>query len=258
MENITMSTNIYMRLIAVLFITSLHAQGFGFDIGIGGHFPQGEFKDQEVPQSFALDLNGYYYFNGHAAIGLNLGGSQYGFSERDIPFNQWTSVGLIEQTRNNTFHGNLLLRIIPFKGPVQIYGEALGGFRNLYTETKLFSNSNNCDDPDTDIDECEIASETNATDTAFGYGLGGGIEVGIASFVDEETQSSSKITLFIEGSYLWGGEIQYLKEGGITVTPDPNGVAFPNVTYDWNESRTDIFQVMVGIGIKFGLPNNKE
>ena len=25
-----------------------------------------------------------------------------------------------------------------FKGPVQIYGEALGGFRNLYTETKLY------------------------------------------------------------------------------------------------------------------------
>ena len=126
-----------------------------------------------------------------------MGGSQYGFAKREIPFNQWVSVGLIEETRNNMIHGNLVLRIIPFKGPVQIYGEVLGGFRNLNTDTKLFSSSNNCDNPDTDINECEIASETNATDTAFGYGFGGGIEVGVGSLFDEEDNETSRIALFV-------------------------------------------------------------
>ena len=82
---------------------------FGANISLGGAFPQGEFKDQEVPAAIALDINVLYYLNDYAAIGLNLGGSQYGFTEREIPLNQWTNIGLIEETRNSMGYGNLLL-----------------------------------------------------------------------------------------------------------------------------------------------------
>ena len=37
------------------------------------------------------------------------------------------------------------------------------------------------------------------------------------------------MSLIISSKYLWGGEVQYLKEGGINVTPDPDGVDFPTV-----------------------------
>ena len=85
--------------------------------------PQGEFDAQEVPSSFAIDLNALYYLNDYAAFGFNFGGSQYGYTEREIPFNQWVALGLIEETRNSMLYGNLLLKILPFKGPVKILGK---------------------------------------------------------------------------------------------------------------------------------------
>ena len=40
--------------------------------------------------SFAIDFNALYYLNDYAAFGFNFGGSQYGYTEREIPFNDWT------------------------------------------------------------------------------------------------------------------------------------------------------------------------
>ncbi len=235
------------KIFFILFISTIFPQYFGGNITIGGAFPQREFKAQEVPASFAIDLNALYYINDYAAVGLNLGGSQYGFAEREIPFNQWVALGLIEETRNNMGYGNLLLKIIPFKGPVKIYGEGLVGLKNLSTTTKLFSQSNNCDDPETDVNECELASDTNASDTAFGYGVGGGIEVVLTSFKDTENNPTGTLSLIVSAKHLWGGDVQYLKEGAITVTPDPNGVDFPAIDYNWSQSRTDVMHYNVGI-----------
>jgi len=237
-----------MKKILLLSLMSISfSQYWGGNISIGGAFPQGEFKDQEVPASIAFDLNALYYINDYAAVGLNLGGSQYGFSDREIPLNQWTNIGLIEETRNSMGYGNLLLKIMPFKGPVKIYGEGLIGLKNLNTTTKLFSKSNNCDDPDTDIDECEIASDTDASDTAFGYGIGGGIEVVLSHMKDEEENSMGTLSLVVSAKHLWGGKVQYLKEGGITVTPNPDPALFPIVEYDWKESRTDVMHYNIGL-----------
>ena len=235
------------KIIVLLLLSISFSQYFGGNISIGGAFPQGEFKDQEIPVSLAFDMNALYYINDYAAIGLNLGGSQYGFAEREIPFNQWVAVGLIEETRNNVGYGNLLLKIIPFKGPIKIYGEGLIGLKNLNTTTKLFSQSNNCDNPETDINECEIASDTNASDTAFGYGVGGGIEVVLSNMKDEEGNSMGTLSLLLSAKHLWGGDVQYLKEGAITVTPDPNGIDFPTIDYDWSQSRTDVMHYNIGL-----------
>jgi len=224
------------------------SQYFGGNIMIGGSLPKGELMEQGVPNAISIDFNGKYYINDYAAVGLNIGGAQYGFSERSIPFNQWSNVGLIEQTSNNIFYSNLFLKIIPFTGPVQIYGEGLLGLKNLYTKTKLFSENSNCDDPDTDVNECEIASSTDASDFAFSYGIGTGLEILIKEFKgSEESKLSNILSLIVSTKYLWGGEVQYLKKGGITVTPDPDGVDFPIVNYDWNESKTDILFINIGL-----------
>ena len=237
-----------MKKILLLSLMSISfSQYWGGNISIGGSFPRGEFEAQEVPPSIAFDINALYYINDYAAIGLNLGGSQYGYAEREIPFNQWVALGLIEETRNSMGYGNLLLKIIPFKGPVKIYGEGLIGLKNLSTTTKLFSQSNNCDNPDTDVDECELASDTNASDTAFGYGIGGGIEVVLSHMKDEEENSMGTLSLVVSAKHLWGGDVQYLKEGAITVTPDPDGIDFPTVDYDWSQSRTDVMHYNIGL-----------
>ena len=59
----------YIKKIAILLFFSISfSQYFGGNISIGGAFPQGEFKNQEVPSSFAIDLNALYYLNDYAAF----------------------------------------------------------------------------------------------------------------------------------------------------------------------------------------------
>ena len=247
-ENNTKKLNMDIKKITILLFFSVSfSQYFGGNISIGGAFPQLEFKNQEVPPSLAIDLNALYYLNDYAAFGFNFGGSQYGYTEREIPFNQWVALGLIEETRNSMLYGNLLLKILPFKGPVKIYGEGLLGFKNLSTTTKLFSQSNNCDNPETDVNECELASDTNASDTAFGYGVGGGIEVVLTRMKDDDGNEMGTLSFLVSAKYLWGGDVKYLKEGAITVTPDPNGIDFPNIDYDWSQSRTDVMHYNIGV-----------
>ena len=64
----------YKKITILLFISISFSQYFGGNISIGGAFPQGEFKDQEVPSSFAIDFNALYHLNDYAAFGFNFGG----------------------------------------------------------------------------------------------------------------------------------------------------------------------------------------
>ena len=82
------------------------------------------------------------------------------------------------------------------------------------------------------IDECEIASTKDATDTAFAYGVGAGLDIYLTEFINKDTQSNNILSLILSSKYLWGGEVKYLKEGGITVIPDADGVAFPTILYN--------------------------
>ncbi len=236
------------KIFFILFISTIFPQYFGGNISIGGAFPQREFKAQEVPASFAIDLNALYYINDYAAVGLNLGGAQYGYAEREGAMMSWSSVTVTEETRNNVGYGNLLLKIIPFQGPVKIYGEGLIGLKNLNTIVKIMSNSSNCDDEGTDdINECEIAAETKASDTAFGYGIGGGLEVVLWNMKDVEDNPTGILSLIVSAKHLWGGDVEYLKEGGITVDSYDPVTGQQNIIYDWNQSRTDVMHYNIGV-----------
>jgi len=113
-------------LLSALIISSAFSENFGVDIALIGQLPKGEFKDEGVPTGFGLGINGLWYPSKQFGLGLNVGISQYGNSERQIPFSYYTDlITITEKTTNDLAYGHLLLKIIPFQGNVRPYFEGL-------------------------------------------------------------------------------------------------------------------------------------
>ena len=232
-----------------------------FDVGIAfiGQLPQGEFMNEGVPTGFGLDLDGLWYPSAQVGLGLNLGFSQYGSSERKIPFSYYTgySVTITEETTNGIGYGHLLVRIVPFQGVFRPYFDALLGIKNLSTTTKLFSE--NCyDDLDTEANECEIASSDNASDNAFSYGAGGGLEITLTTIGGNEDSDFEEnedwgiegvLSFYINARYMMGNEAEYLKEGAITYSDPQDGPVVPD--FDPSTSKTDVLQISLGLNFSF-------
>jgi len=238
------------KILFVLIISGAYSGGFGGSIAFIGQLPQGEFKDEGVPTGFGLDINGLWYPSKQLGLGLNLGISQYGNSERQIPFNYFTDlITITEKTTNDIAYGHLLLKIVPFHGNVRPYFEGLLGIKNLSTTTKLL-NENCTDDPDTDHDDCEIASSTNYSDNAFSYGGGGGLEVTLTSFEgDEDSNIDGVLSFYINVRYMVGDEAEYLKEGAITFSNPSDGPV--QTTFSPSTSKTDVLQISLGLNFNF-------
>jgi len=238
----------YIRLIIILVTTSLSAQNFGGNIGLIGHFPQGEFKQEGVTTGLGLDINGMYYPVKKLAFGLNLGGSVYDYSEKQVPLSlTLPDIIVNKKTSKNIGYGHIFFRIIPFSGNIQPYMEGLIGAKNLYTTTEI--ENNNCYDNDEDNDDCQIAESTTANDYAFSYGVGGGLEIKLTTMKDEEDNPSGTLSFFLNGKYLWGTEAEYLTRGSIVEDTDVHG--HTTVTLMPSESRTDLFQLTLGLSIYF-------
>ena len=129
-----------MKYILFILITFSGAFSGNFDasIAFSGQLPQGEFQNEGVPTGFGLDINGLWYPSGQLGLGINLGISQYGNLERNIPFNYYTDlITITEKTTNDLAFGHFLLKLIPFQGKVRPYFEVLLGMKNLSTTTKL-------------------------------------------------------------------------------------------------------------------------
>ena len=230
-----------------MIISSAFSGNFGVDIALIGQLPKGEFKDEGVPTGFGLDINGLWYPSKQFGLGLNVGISQYGNSERQIPFSYYTDlVTITEKTTNDLAYGHLLLKLIPFQGNVRPYFEGLLGMKNLFTSTKVISE--NC--PEEDEDTCEIASSTNYSDNAFSYGGGGGLEITLTSFGgDEDSGIKGVLSFFINARYMIGAEAEYLKEGAITFSDPQDGPV--QTTFDPSTSKTDVLQISLGLNFNF-------
>ncbi|MCS5651925.1 MAG: hypothetical protein NZ825_04775 [Candidatus Marinimicrobia bacterium] len=230
-----------------MIISSAFSGNFGIDIALIGQLPKGEFKDEGVPTGFGLDINGLWYPSKQFGLGLNVGISQYGNSERQIPFSYYTDlVTITEKTTNDLAYGHLLLKLIPFQGNVRPYFEGLLGMKNLFTSTKVISE--NC--PEEDEDTCEIASSTNYSDNAFSYGGGGGLEITLTSFGgDEDSGIKGVLSFFINARYMIGAEAEYLKEGAITFSDPQDGPV--QTTFDPSTSKTDVLQISLGLNFNF-------
>ena len=234
-------------LLSALIISSAFSGNFGIDIALIGQLPKGEFKDEGVPTGFGLDINGLWYPSKQFGLGLNVGISQYGNSERQIPFSYYTDlVTITEKTTNDLAYSHLLLKLIPFQGNVRPYFEGLLGMKNLFTSTKVISE--NC--PEEDEDTCEIASSTNYSDNAFSYGGGGGLEITLTSFGgDEDSGIKGVLSFFINARYMIGAEAEYLKEGAITFSDPQDGPV--QTTFDPSTSKTDVLQINLGLNFNF-------
>ena len=237
-------------LLSALIISSAFSGNFGVDIALIGQLPKGEFKDEGVPTGFGLGINGLWYPSKQFGLGLNVGISQYGNSERQIPFSYYTDlITITEKTTNDLAYGHLLLKIIPFQGNVRPYFEGLWGMKNLSTTTEL--TNNNCyDDNETSYDDCEIASSTNYSDNSFSYGGGGGLEISLTSFGgDEDSGIEGVLSFFINARYMIGAEAEYLKEGAITFSDPQDGPV--QTTFDPSTSKTDVLQISLGLNFNF-------
>ena len=234
-------------LFTLLIISCAFSKKFDGEIAFIGQFPQGEFQNEGVPTGFGLDINGLWYPSKQLGLGLNLGISQYGNSERQIPFSYYTDlVTITEKTTNALAYGHLLLKLIPFQGNVRPYFEGLLGMKNLFTSTKVISK--NC--PEEDEDTCEIASSTNYSDNAFSYGGGGGLEITLTSFGgDEDSGIKGVLSFFINARYMIGAEAEYLKEGAITFSDPQDGPV--QTTFDPSTSKTDVLQISLGLNFNF-------
>lgn len=231
------------------FLLSWNVEGH---VGVMGQWPKGELKIQEVPTGWGLDLNGIGYPVDQLGFGLNVGYGQYGSASRQVPFNYFSpGVTIEEKTTNSIGHGHVFFRFSPFnkKWTFQPYCEGLIGLKHFSTKTAM--SSNNCvDNLETDHDDCEIASSTNASDFVFSYGWGVGLDIELTQINNKNnTTNQSTLYFFINGRYLWGGEAQYLKEGGIEYS-DPNDGPV-QAYYNWQTSTTDIMQFVLGLGLKF-------
>ena len=226
-------------------MSSAFSQNFGGNIAVIGQFPQGEFKDEEVATGLGLDLNIAWYPLDKIALGLNFGGSRYGSSERQIPFHYSTDlITITEKTTNDIMHGHLFFRLIPFHGNVRPYFEGLIGMKNLSTSTKLF-NENCLDNSDTDHDDCEIASSTNASDNSLSYGGGGGLELTLTQIDGKKDAFRGVLSFFVSARYLLGSKTKYLKKGAIEFSNPQTGPV--QTTFNWSESKTDLLQINIGL-----------
>jgi len=247
----------YKIIVYIILQTILFAQTADGSISVIGHFPKGEFRDQGVTAGLGLDLNAAIYPIHELGFGLNLGGSIYDQSERSIPFSYYSDlITITERIENTILHGHMFFKIKPLAGMqkkynIQPYVEGLVGFKNLQTNVSLYSE--NCyDDPDTNYNECEIASSIIDTpesqnSTAWSWGVGSGIEI-IFPNNNNKKGDSGNLFFYIGGRYLYGAEATYLKEGDIEFSDPEDGPV--ESTFNWNQSKTDVLQINVGVGIK--------
>tara|TARA_Y100001970_G_scaffold289953_1_gene421908 strand:- start:282 stop:1028 length:747 start_codon:yes stop_codon:yes gene_type:complete len=246
-RNILISQSLkYLFIYIFTFLGFLFSQNLNGNIGLMGQFPRGEFKEEGVNTGLGIDLNFMYYPVKELAFGLNLGGSNYGYSERKIPFSYYSSaVTITEKTSNEIFQGHLFFRLVPLQTNIKPYFEGLIGLKNLSTRTELVSD--NCNEEE--YDNCQIAESTNASDTAISYGIGSGLEIKLLDIENEEDNLSGELSFFINGRYFWGASTEYLKQGSFDFTDPSEGPV--ETSFNWSESKTDLLQVTIGVSFQF-------
>jgi hypothetical protein len=225
-------------LLALFAPTSALAQYGSGGVDLVLAIPQGAFADRidgvgyglageflyHVPNTpVGFGLSGTFVVYGQETIRERFGGGALGRVEVDVV------------TTNNIALGHALLRLQPPTGAFRPYADALIGFSYLFTESRI-------EDVDFD-DDRDIASSTNFDDGAFSYGIGGGV----MAQVYQGHSDGRAFSVFVDARvrYLFGGEAEYLREGGIDT--DSNG----NLTFDVTRSRTDLLMPQLGVTVRF-------
>ena len=163
-------------------------------------------------------------------VGGDIGFANYGTERRRESISETIPELEVEvSTTNNIFWTHAVLRAQPSSGKVRPYFDGLVGLKHFYTQTSINS----------DFSDETIAASTNKRDTAFSYGIGGGVQIHIA-----DLSQSSQIVFDTKLRYLRGGEAEYLREGSIIRDGG-------NISFDLLRSRTDLLSFQIGVTFRF-------
>lgn len=195
--------------------------------------PQGEFADKLDANGFGGNIDGAIGFPGSSLlVGADLGFMIYGHERRNEPFSTTIpDITVDVVTDNSLATGHLFLRLKPNLPGIQPYADALIGFKYFFTETRIESEQ---------FDQDEITRSTNFDDTVLSYGFGGGVKISL--FTPTGDNGPGGVYLDLGAKYLKGPEASYLQEGSIR---RQNG----QVTFDVDQSKTDILLIQFGIGL---------
>jgi len=223
-----MLLGVYRPLAAGNFQGSLY-----FDMG----FPNGEFKDNLDKTGLGMGLNfGIKLGDTPFVLGLDLSIMNYGSDKRYETLTEIPEFTVKVVNSYNIFQGLVFLRFQPLdRAPVSPYCEVLAGMNYLWAETSI----------EDDGWGPEILSTVNFDDYAFSYGIGGGMMIHFGGTRKKpDKRSRTKFFLDLRARYIFGGNAQYLQEGSIVINGD-------DVTFYYSESKTDLLNLQIGLGIKF-------
>ena len=206
--------------------------------------PQGDFSNHVTNNGYGIDIDGGYRFGDSPfAIGLNLAFATYGKLERKIPFSYFSDlVKLTETTESEIIMLDPYLKAsLHLTTNVSIYVKGFGGYQYLSTSTTLKN-----DEQGDSNDKPYIAKSDVFKDGTFNYGYGVGMRFPIP-FMGGEGKTP---VINIECKWSTGGEAQYLnagKDGAIVFSNPADGPV--TTTYYPEQSKTDLFNISIGVGI---------
>ena len=197
--------------------------------------PRGDFE--EIYDGVPVGFGGQLLFNlGQSPLELGLDGSwqSMGNNSDDIRIlagqdsegNNVYERGEID-VNNNIYTYHAVGRFKPFSGRFQIYGDILGGFKTYSTKTKIESEESSA--------QAEAETNKEFRDFAVSYGWAAGMKFRLTrSFAVEARFSNLK-----------GGKTEYVDPDSVEIGPEGG------LTYDTNESATDIMTFQAGISFEF-------
>jgi len=205
-------------------------------LSFGGEFiigvPVGEFSEQLDDTGYGASFHGIYAL-GESPIHL---GGEFGFaiygtdSHQELFTSPTHAIVLRVSTTNSILLSHAFVRVQPRHGHVRPYVDGLVGVKYLVTTTS-FSGDDSSDTYDSQVD---------FDDTAFSYGIGGGVHILLAG----ADGGPFELLLDVGARYLRGGQAEYLREDSIRYEGDA-------VIYEVYSSNTDMFVPKFGVTFRF-------
>ncbi len=204
-------------------------------LDVTGAFPQDELKDSLDDEGIGVDLySGYHVPRSALVLGVELSFFNYGREYSDGPFFPCCDDDLERvETTNEILMGHLIFRLQPKRGAVRPYVQGMLGVKRFSTHTSFYE-----DDFDDPFDRY-----TNLKDSVFSYGLGSGLQITLKEGVGRRGPFG-QIMLHLGGRYLLGAEAEYAIADSVEI----DGT---DVSFEVTESRTDLFQLQLGVNFRF-------
>jgi len=225
-----------------LFLINQNTFGQSVGLNFSLAFPQGDFKDNLKTFGWGGSAEGLLPLHPVVGVGVNVGFYNYGSETRNEPWSYTIPDVTMEVSRsNNIANLHIFMRLSPPMTTFKPYVDLLAGGSYLWTETSVYSQNNNNNEP--------IASTNNMDDFAWSYGVGAGFMFKVLDMPSEQEGMDSELFIDLKVRHLWGSEAMYLTRGDIEIN-NSNPVK-PIVIYHARKSATDLLTAHLGVIVLF-------